>query len=180
VDLSHVYGTPALPVVMACVASWAQGVLGSNGGARSVLVVDEAWAVLRDPMVARFLQACFKLSRALGLANLVVLHRVSDLASVGPSGSEQVAIAEGLLADAETRVFYAQSPGELDALQRIGGLHDELAGLVAALPRGVGLWRVASRLFLVRHELAAGELAIVDTDAAIRRDAVALYPSGAR
>ena len=61
--------------------------------------------------VARWLQSSWKLSRAFGVSNVAVLHRVSDLRSVGASDSEQVALAQGLLADSETRVVYAQSPG---------------------------------------------------------------------
>ena len=79
------------------------------------LVVDEAWAILSNLGVARWLQSSWKLSRAFGVSNVAVLHRVSDLRSVGASDSEQVALAQGLLADSETRVIYAQSPGELAA-----------------------------------------------------------------
>ena len=45
----------------------------------------------------------WKLSRAWGVANIAVLHRLSDLTSAGASGSEQVGLAQGLLADSETR-----------------------------------------------------------------------------
>ena len=61
------------------------------------LVVDEAWAILSNLGVARWLQSSWKLSRAFGVSNVAVLHRVSDLRSVGASDSEQVALAQGLL-----------------------------------------------------------------------------------
>ncbi len=50
--------------------------------------------------VARWPQSSWKLSRAFGVSNVAVLHRVSDLRSVGASDSEQVALAQGLLAEA--------------------------------------------------------------------------------
>ena len=53
---------------------------------RILLVVDEAWAILGNLGVARWLQSSWKLSRALGVANIAVLHRLSDLASVGAAG----------------------------------------------------------------------------------------------
>ncbi len=88
------------------------------------MVVDEAWAILSNLGVARWLQASWKLSRALGVANMAVLHRLSDLRAVGAEGSEQVDLAEGLLADSETRVVYAQSPGEVARTAELLGLTD--------------------------------------------------------
>ena len=70
---------------------------GRRTGQQTFLVVDEAWAILSNLGVARWLQSSWKLSRAFGVANVAVLHRVSDLRSVGASDSEQVALAQGLL-----------------------------------------------------------------------------------
>jgi hypothetical protein len=117
--------------------------------------------------VARWLQSSWKLSRAFGISNVAVLHRVSDLRSVGASDSEQVALAEGLLADSETRVVYAQSPGELAEASELLSLSATEAELLPQLRRGVGLWKVGQRSFLVQHRLSPLERAIVDTDAAM-------------
>jgi hypothetical protein len=117
--------------------------------------------------VARWLQSSWKLSRAFGVSNVAVLHRVSDLRSVGASDSEQVALAEGLLADSETRVVYAQSPGELAAASELLSLSATETELLPQLRRGVGLWKVGQRSFLVQHQLSSLERAIVDTDAAM-------------
>jgi len=117
--------------------------------------------------VARWLQSSWKLSRAMGVANIAVLHRLSDLASVGAAGSEQVGLAEGLLADSETRVVYAQSPGEVAGTAALLGLTATEAGLVSSLPRGTALWKVGRRSFLVEHRLARGEHGLVDTDRAM-------------
>ena len=98
---------------------------------------------------------------------MAVLHRVSDLRSVGASDSEQVALAEGLLSDSETRVVYAQSPGELSAASELLSLSATEAELLPQLRRGVGLWKVGQRSFLVRHRVSPLERTIVDTDAAM-------------
>jgi hypothetical protein len=98
---------------------------------------------------------------------MAVLHRLSDLHSVGSAGSQQVGLAEGLLADSETRVIYAQSASELERSAALLDLSDTETGLLADLRRGVGLWKVGSRSFLVEHRLTARELALVDTDAAM-------------
>jgi len=166
-DLAAVYHSPALGVLMACAAAWLQQAVSTGHRRRILLVVDEAWAILGNLGVARWLQTSWKLSRALGVANMAVLHRLSDLAAVGAVGSEQVGLAEGLLADSETRVVYAQSPGEVARTGELLGLTATEAELVTELRRGTALWKVGRRSFLVEHRLAAGERWLADTDEAM-------------
>jgi type IV secretory pathway VirB4 component len=163
-DLSAVYSSPALGVFITCAAAWLQAAL-TAGGAKRIVVVDEAWAVLSELAIARWLRSNAKLSRALGVANVIVLHRVSDLAAAGSEGSEQVRLAQGLMADAETRIVYGQPPGEIAAARELLGLTSTEADLLSHLPRGVALWKVGMRSFLVEHRLGAEEKALVDTDA---------------
>ncbi len=175
-DLSALYSSAALGVLMACATAWLQAALArtaasaggaSSGRGRFFLVVDEAWAILSNLGVARWLQSSWKLSRAFGVSNVAVLHRVSDLRSVGASDSEQVALAQGLLSDSETRVVYAQSPGELEAAAELLSLSATETDLLPQLRRGIALWKVGQRSFLVQHRLSATERRIVDTDAAM-------------
>ncbi len=166
-DLSAVYHSPALGVLMACAAAWLQSAVRARHRNRIIVVVDEAWAILSNLGVARWLQTSWKLSRANGVANMAVLHRLSDLRSVGTEGSEQVSLAEGLLADSETRVVYAQSPGEVAGTGELLGLTDTEAELVTQLRRGMALWKVGRRSFLVEHRLASGEQWLTDTDQAM-------------
>ena len=186
-DLSALYTSAALGVLMACATAWLQAALartaglggsarvgagaGASGGGRFFLVVDEAWAILSNLGVARWLQSSWKLSRAFGVSNVAVLHRVSDLRSVGASDSEQVALAQGLLSDSETRVVYAQSPGELEAASELLSLSDTESDLLPQLRRGIALWKVGQRSFLVQHRLSALERHIIDTDAAMNATA---------
>ncbi|HEY5026696.1 MAG TPA: hypothetical protein VII76_17095 [Acidimicrobiales bacterium] len=175
-DLSAVYHSAALGILMTCATAWLQAGLGSGGNAAEgdevgtraagvVVVVDEAWAILANLGVARWLQSSWKLSRARGVSNVAVLHRLSDLESTGSVGSEQVGLARGLLADSETRVVYAQPPGEVERAAPLLGLSSTEAELVPHLRRGVALWKVGTRAFLVQHRLSPHELAIIDTDA---------------
>ena len=166
-DLSAVYHSAALGVLMACAAAWLQSAVTAARRNRILLVVDEAWAILGDLGVARWLQASWKLSRAYGVANMAVLHRLSDLGSVGAAGSEQVGLAQGLLSDSETRVVYAQPHGEVAATAGLLGLTSTEADLITQLHRGTALWKVGRRSFLVEHRLSSHERWLVDTDAAM-------------
>ena len=169
-DLSAVYHSPALGVLMACAAAWLQSAVRVQNRNRIIVVVDEAWAILSNLGVARWLQTSWKLSRAMGVANIAVLHRLSDLHAVGSAGSEQVNLAEGLLADSETRVVYAQSPGEVARTSELLGLTETEADLASQLRRGMALWKVGRRSFLVEHRLAPDESVITDTDQAMNDD----------
>ncbi len=172
-DLSALYNSPALGVLMACATAWLQATLANRvgvagrSGAQVLVVVDEAWAVLANLGVARWLQASWKLSRAFGVANIAVLHRLSDLNAVGAAGSEQVGLAEGLLSDSETRVVYAQPPGELHKAAQLLSLSSTEAELLPQLRRGTALWKVGQSGFLVQHLLSTMERDLVDTDRAM-------------
>ncbi|MGA8726213.1 MAG: hypothetical protein WB565_14365 [Acidimicrobiales bacterium] len=166
-DLAAVYHSPALGVLMACASAWLQSAVRAQYRNQIILVVDEAWAILSNLGVARWLQTSWKLSRALGVANIAVLHRISDLRAVGSEGSEQVSLAEGLLGDSETRVIYAQSPGEVARAGEQLGLTETEAELVSQLRRGMALWKVGRRSFLVDHHLASSERWMTDTDQAM-------------
>lgn len=168
VDLSRLYASPALGLLMVCALSWLQSALAAGDALKRLVVLDEAWAVLSHLATARWLQATFKLSRSYGVCNVAVLHRLSDLRAAGAEGSEQQRLAEGLLSDAETRVIFGQAPGEAERAGEVLGLSGTEQSLLTQLPRGVALWRVGQLSYLVEHELSAREVAIADTDEAMR------------
>ncbi|MGH9297898.1 MAG: ATP-binding protein [Acidimicrobiales bacterium] len=163
VDLSEVYHSEALPALMVCAAAWLQS-LTESAQSKSIFVVDEAWAVLSDVAVGRYLRSSWKLARARGVANVAICHRASDLASSGAANSEEARLAEGLLADSETVVCYAQPAGELAPLASLLGCSVKEIEYLPRLGRGVALWRVGSRSFLVEHLLGSTEREVVDTD----------------
>jgi type IV secretory pathway VirB4 component len=180
IDLSAVHGSPALGILMACAMAWVQGTVRHGRPRRRLLVVDEAWAPLSNLGVARWLQASWKLSRAYGVAHVAVLHRLSDLDAVGPAGSEQALLARGLLADSETRVVYSQPHDQASSAAEVLGLSSTECELLPRLGRGVALWKVGSRSFLVEHRLSAFEARMVDTDARMVDPVPSSPPSGSR
>lgn len=92
---------------MTCVAAWLQAALPSDNTYR-MMVMDESWRMFSHLPIAAWMQQSFKLSHASATTNVVVMHRLSDLASAGSAGSHQVRLAEGLRAGTETRVIYGQ------------------------------------------------------------------------
>jgi hypothetical protein len=169
VDLSGVGGNDLLlSLVMACASAWMEAALSDADGGHRWVVYDEAWRVLRHPALVRRMQAQWKLSRAYGIANLMVLHRLSDLDAVGDQRSEARALAAGLLADCSTRITYRQESDQLDVAAATLGLTATERDLLPTLGVGQGLWRVRERAFLVQHQLTAGEHAVFDTTRRMR------------
>ncbi|WP_426592626.1 ATP-binding protein [Cellulomonas sp. McL0617] len=157
----------ALALAMTCSSAWLESALATSTSKRWV-IYDEAWRVLRQLALVRRMQAQFKLSRAHGVANLIVLHRLSDLDAIGARGSEARALAEGLLADCSTRVVYRQEADQLTATATALGLTCPERDLLPVLPRGTGLWKMPHRTHVVHHLLHPAEMDVIDTDAAMR------------
>ncbi|PZR78652.1 MAG: ATP-binding protein [Candidatus Aeolococcus gillhamiae] len=168
-DLSAVYGSSAQAILMACVDAWFRSVLGRRDAVKRIVVLDEAWALLRNLETARSLAASYKLARWSGVQYLAVLHRLTDIDAAGSAGSEQVSLAQGLLRDSGTVVVYGgQSAAEVAVSRELLGLNDIEADLLPGLPRGRALWRLGDRSFLVDHLVGRDERAVIDSDAQMR------------
>ena len=173
-DLSAVYHSGALGILMTCAAAWqraeiqARHALADRDGraaAKVITVADEAWKIFPVAGIGEWLQDAFKRSRAYGLQNVIVMHRLSDLSSAGAAGSREVALAEGLLHDAQTRIVYAQYEDEVPRTRELLGLTSVEASILPELDPGIALWKVGRRSFLVQHRLGPLETGLVDTDA---------------
>jgi hypothetical protein len=72
-------------------------------------------------------------------------------------------MAKSLLADAEIRIVYRQEFGSLPETVRALGLSEPEAEQVKELPRGVGLWKVGGRAFVVRNLMTKAEENVFNT-----------------
>ena len=173
-DLSAVYHSAALGILMTCAAAWQRAAIADahaladregRSAPKVITVADEAWKIFPVLGIGEWLQDSFKRSRAYGLQNVIVMHRLSDLTSAGAAGSREVALAEGLLHDAQTRVVYAQYEDEVPRTRELLGLTSVEASILPELDPGIALWKVGRRSFLVQHRLSAARGELVDTDA---------------
>ncbi|MGW6742828.1 VirB4 family type IV secretion system protein [Streptomyces sp. NPDC055025] len=168
IDLSQLGGSgddTALVLAMTCASAWMESALTDPNGGRRWIVYDEAWRLMRHPGLLQRMQSQWKLSRGLGIANLMVIHRLSDLLTAGDAGSRGRALAEGLLADCSTRIIYRQETDQLHAAATLLGLTTVESDAISHLNRGRGLWKVAGRSFIVQHLLHPQEARLFDTDA---------------
>jgi type IV secretory pathway VirB4 component len=162
-DLSAVWGSDALGILMLCTSAWLQAIRARVGAGKRIEVVDEAWAVLEKRAVAQGMRQQFKLSRGYGLQNIMVIHGVTDLSAAG----DQALIALGLLRDTETRVVLNTPADEVPAAARALGLTATQAAELPRMGEGRALWKVGRRTFLVDHRYSRAEAALINTNQAM-------------
>jgi type IV secretory pathway VirB4 component len=171
-DLHAVRDSPAVGILMACATAWMSALLARMaerpGRERLINVADESWKIVQHTGLGEWFQSNFKLARQFGVMNLVVLHKLADLQAAGDAGSRAARIAEGLVADASTRVIYHQDESQVALTRSLLGLSESEAQLIAMLSPGQALWRVASRSFAVQHYRSKLEARFTNTDTGMR------------
>jgi type IV secretory pathway VirB4 component len=174
-DLHAVRDSPAVGILMACATAWMGAQLARTAErsdrARMINVADESWKIIQHPGLGEWFQSNFKLARQFGVMNLVVLHKLADLQTVGDAGSRAARIAEGLIADASTRIVYHQDESQVQITRDLLGLSGTEARLLTQLSSGQALWRVGARSFVVQHYRSRIELGLTNTDTGMRIDA---------
>ncbi len=171
-DLHALRDSPAVGILMACATAWMSALLARMaerpGRERLINVADESWKIIQHNGLGEWFQSNFKLARQFGVMNLVVLHKLADLQAVGDAGSRAARIAEGLIADASTRVVYHQDESQISLTRTLLGLSESEAHLLSTLSAGQALWRIGSRSFVVQHYRSRLESRLTDTDTGMR------------
>ena len=167
-DLHAVKDSPAVGILMACATAWMSALLARMaerpGRERLINVADESWKIVQHTGLGEWFQSNFKLARQFGVMNLVVLHKLADLSAAGDAGSRAARIAEGLVADASTRIVYHQDESQVPLTRSLLGLSENEARLISMLSAGQALWRVGSRSFVVQHYRSRLETRLTNTD----------------
>lgn len=73
------------------------------------------------------------------------------------------ALANSLLANAESRIIYRQESDQVGATGKALGLTGTEQKLLPGLGTGQGLWRIKESSFVVQHQLHPDELRAFDT-----------------
>jgi hypothetical protein len=151
---------PAIPLVMTVLNTWLTNLLRREKGWLTTFVAEEGWH-LAEGVGAKIFQRNSKLSRGIGLANVVALHHISDIPTDSPAIS--------MLQEAATVYLYAQ--GRTADAQRCLDLYSLPAHLLdelMALPQGVCFLKIDTGApILMQHLRSRWEVEITDTDTAM-------------
>ena len=177
-DLHAVRDSPAVGILMACATAWMSALLARMSERpdrdRLINVADESWKIIQHTGLGEWFQSNFKLARQFGVMNVVVLHKLADLQTAGDAGSRAARIAEGLIADASTRVVYHQDESQINLTRALLGLSQSEAQLLSLLCAGQALWRVGSRSYVVQHHRSRLEARLTNTDTGMRASTAAI------
>jgi type IV secretory pathway VirB4 component len=172
-DFSRLADNAAIDIAMTCAMASLRAVFTERkrtaeaegrSGRQMIFVIEEGWRLTGNIGTLEHLQQMWKLCRAWGIQNILVVHRLADLGASGSDGSREAKIAEGLLSDAETKVVFRQPPDQLEALRSQLGCTRSEAELVTGARPGEALWLVGTRSALVAHRISGIEREIVFTD----------------
>jgi len=151
---------PAVPVVMAIGNMWMLGRLRDERGYATTVVYEEGWHMVGGPS-AHLIKANQKLSRGLGISNVFVMHKGSDI----PKDSAGMAVIQ----EAQTVCIYRQSrPEDAQWCQRTFGLAPETAQTIERLQDGHYIFKYGSHPEThVQHILSSWEAEVSNTDEAL-------------
>jgi hypothetical protein len=169
-------GDQAIAVALTCLGSWSSLITDlQDDGEIRIVVRDEVWRQMRLGLRAvQAVDSDLRLSRAERKIQLLVMHKPSDLLSVGAAGSQEVAIAKDLLALCSTRILLGQSTRVADELATDLALSEREQDVTtgwAMERKGRALWKIENTPgFKVQTVLSATELAIFDTNSQLRKE----------
>lgn len=151
---------PAVPIVMALGNEWLMGRLQGERGWGTNVVWEEGWHFIGGPS-ASLIRSSAKLSRSLGLCNVFVMHKVSDIPEDSPGMS--------IIQEAQTIYTFGHDRAEdAAATGRTFGYAPETVELLLRLRPGHFVFKYASQPEThVRHVRSAWETAVTNTDQAI-------------
>jgi hypothetical protein len=148
---------PAVPVVMAIGNMWMLGRLRDERDSATTVVWEEGWHMIGGP-AAGLIKSNQKLSRGLGISNVFVMHKGTDI----PTDSPGMAIIQ----EAQTVVVYRQSrPEDARWCQETFGLAPETAHTIETLRDGHYIFKYGSHPEThVQHIRSRWETDLTNTD----------------
>ena len=151
------------------VAAWVDAAVTGNT-ARRLLVLDEAWQLLKQPQAAIAHAERLKLARANNLANLLILHRPGDLSSYGAAGSPHREAVRSVFGLSDTIAVGRLDHSDAAELGEMLALNGEERRIISAHPTGRFLWSVQTaaqgrRAWVVQTQRTPWEATLWDTKA---------------
>lgn len=149
-------------VALTCANSWVSGMTAVNPTGQPIYIPrDEVWRVMRLGVNAvKSLDSNLRLSRDERKIEMLIMHKPSDLSSVGAAGSQEAAIAEDFWALCDTKVSLGHDKTIAQTTGEKWGLSSQEQAAIAGWCRrkkGRALWRIGDHSLRVETMLAPHE-----------------------
>ena len=162
-------GNEVIAVAITCINSWSSAMTAvQRRGQIRYVVRDECWRQMRlGPDAVESLDADLRLSRDDGAVQVMVMHKPSDMGSVGDAGSREAKIAKDMWALCDTKILLAQERQIADEIQQELGLSAAEGAAISKWcwgAKGRALWRVGDTPYRVRTILTEKEQELFHTN----------------
>lgn len=127
--------------VIAAVQAWMHAATMAKQGKR-ILVLDEAWQLLKYEAAAVAHAERLRLARAYGLSTVMVLHRPGDISMFGDPGSTHRASVEAVFNLSDVHIIGKLNYDDASEARRLLHLNDVETDAIRAAPTGTMLWSV--------------------------------------
>ncbi|NWN87277.1 MAG: conjugal transfer protein TraC [Micrococcaceae bacterium] len=166
IDTSSLKGVnrDAAHVVHACTGAWTEAMVTTSDGGQRIVVYEEGWDNINSEADLQRMVEAWKLARAYGIFNILIMHKIADLDMAGDQGSQMAAMARSLLTDSDVKIIHRQDETALRTTMDEIELSDREEHMLKNLPKGVALWRVRNSTFEVKTKLTEAEMPLFDTD----------------
>lgn len=153
-------------VYMAAMSSTVERLCAQKDGLFRVIIAEEGYEVLRNPVLVEAWDKRMRLSGDLGVSNWMLLHELGDLEKYAQEGSEQRNQIQSILTLSETQIIYTQSSSSLNLMQQlIPDLNPTEIDMIQSLPEHSGLWRVGHDIRdVIRPMMSAQAYDVFQTD----------------
>lgn len=108
---------------------------------RRIIVVDEAWIMLKNESSARFLEKVAKTARKFNCGLSIISQNVRDFMENG---------GESIISNTAMQILLKQNPNELHYLEAVLGISESEKGLLRTADRGEALMYVGQNKTLVK------------------------------
>lgn len=120
VDTSELFQRSELvaQIAQTCTTAWTQAVISDPGSrVQRYVVREEGWRDMSSIRALQMYQQWLKLSRHYGIANIVILHKMTDVDAVGEEGSQERNLAYSVVQDIENKFIFRVNQQEQHNLQ---------------------------------------------------------------
>ena len=127
--------------VIAAVQAWMHAATSARHGKR-ILILDEAWQLLKYEAAAIAHAERLRLARAFGLSTVMILHRPADISMFGAPGSTHRASVEAVFNLSDVHIIGKLNYDDAADAQRLLHLNDVEATAIRSARTGELLWSV--------------------------------------
>lgn len=148
---------PSVSMVVSTVNVWLLGTLRRQRGFQTNFLAEEGWHLLGGPG-GKVLKSNSKLSRGLGLSNIIALHKIADVPADSP--------AMAMIQESQTVHVYQQSrANDIAACVNLFNFQPSSAESLTSMPPGHHLLKIGSRAEIyVEHVRSELEVQLTNTD----------------